>query len=191
MCAGSLAPGCWILGIFATSSQVYGAHGCHLACLVPLLWRPGGPWDDPGTLEGTRKDPGRSRLGFYWFFVDFGNPFWELFTYFWTHKEVFFISISRLFFLVISGSKFGCLGLQKQAFGKGGIAKINFRRNWISYDSRFDFSWFWVAFWPIFMTFVALETGLKIDDFSWWFWGHPRSWDRSWWKVNCSFPGPK
>ena len=86
MCAGSLAPGCQILGIFATRSQVYGAHGCHLACLVPLLWRPGGPWDDPeailgrswddpGTVGGTRKDPVRSRLGFYRFFVDLGDPF--------------------------------------------------------------------------------------------------------------------
>ena len=75
-----------ILGIFATRSQVYGAHGCHLACLVPLLWRPGVPWDDPGTilgrswddpgtLEGTRKGPVRSRLGFYRFFGDFGDPF--------------------------------------------------------------------------------------------------------------------
>ena len=52
MCAGSLAPGCWIFGNFATSSSVYGAYGCHLACLVPLLWRPGGPWDDPGTILG-------------------------------------------------------------------------------------------------------------------------------------------
>ena len=75
MCAGSLGPGCWILAIFATSSQVYGAHGCHLACLVPLLWRPGGPWDDPGTLEGTRKDPVRSRLGFYRFLGDLGDRF--------------------------------------------------------------------------------------------------------------------
>ena len=86
MCASSLAPGCQILGIFATRSQVYGAFGCHLACLVPLLWRPGGPWDDPGTilgrswddpgkLEGTRKGPVTSRLGFYQFFVDFGDPF--------------------------------------------------------------------------------------------------------------------
>ena len=134
MCAGSLALGCQILGIFATRSQVYGVHGCHLACLVPLLWRPGGPWDDPGTilgrswdiggheegpcevqawisidfwwillpmvviwllgastlaswgvlgrswddpgtLEGTRKDLARSRPVFYRFFADLGDPF--------------------------------------------------------------------------------------------------------------------
>ena len=36
---------------------------------------PGRSWDDPGTLEGTRKDPGTSRLGFYRFFVDLGDPF--------------------------------------------------------------------------------------------------------------------
>ena len=32
-------------------------------------------WDDPGTLEDTVKDPVRSRLGFYQFFVDLGDPF--------------------------------------------------------------------------------------------------------------------
>ena len=63
MCAGSLGPGCWILAIFATSSQVYGAHGCHLACLVPLLWRPGGPWDDPGTILGHWRAQGRTLWG--------------------------------------------------------------------------------------------------------------------------------
>ena len=51
MCAGSLAPGCRILDIFAARSQVCGAHGCHLACLVALLWRPGGPWNEPGTIQ--------------------------------------------------------------------------------------------------------------------------------------------
>ena len=35
----------------------------------------GRSWDDPGTLEGTRKGPVRSRLGFYRFVVDFGDPF--------------------------------------------------------------------------------------------------------------------
>ena len=118
---------------------------------MPLLWRPGGPWDDPGTilgrswddpgtLEGTRKDPVRSRLGFCRFFDDFGDPFGELFEHFWTKKIFFFISVSRLLFLLVFGSKFGCPGLEKQVFGMEGIAKINFRRNWISYDSRVDFS---------------------------------------------------
>jgi hypothetical protein len=46
---------------------------------------------------------------------------------------------------MVFGSEFGCPGLQKQAFGMEGIAKINFRRNSISYDSRVEFSWFWVA----------------------------------------------
>ena len=55
-------------------------------------------------------------------------------------KKDFFISISRLLFLLVFGSKFRCLGLEKHAFGMEGIAKINFRRNWISYDSRSDFS---------------------------------------------------
>ena len=67
---------------------------------------------------------------------------------------------------MVFGSEFGCPGLQKQAFGIEGIAKINFRRNSISYDSRVEFSWFWVALGAIFMAFVALETGLKIDGFS-------------------------
>ena len=47
--------------------------------------------------------------------------------------------ISRLLFLLVFGFKFGCMGLEKQAFGMEGIAKINFRRNWISCDSRVDF----------------------------------------------------
>ena len=59
MCAGSLAPRCRILCIIATRSWVYGAHGCHVACLVPLLWRVGGPWDDPGTNLGQWKAQGR------------------------------------------------------------------------------------------------------------------------------------
>ena len=81
MCAGSLALGCQLLVL----SAVYGAHACHLARLMPLFRRPEGSWDgpgtmgqswdDPGTLGGTRKGPVRSRLGFYRFFGDFGDPF--------------------------------------------------------------------------------------------------------------------
>ena len=81
-------------------------------------------------------------------------------------KQHVFISISSLLFLIICGSKFGCLGLQKQAFGKGGIAKINFCRNWISNGSRVIFSCFLVALGLIFMSFGALEAGLKFDEFS-------------------------
>ena len=82
MCAGSLGPGCRILAIFATCFQVYGAHGCHLACLVPLLWRPGGPWDDTGTVLGRSWDIGGHTEGpcevqarILPIFSDFGDPF--------------------------------------------------------------------------------------------------------------------
>ena len=185
MCAGSLA-GCWILGIFATSSQVYGAHGCHLACLVPLLWRPGGPWDDPATILGQWRAQGRTLWGPGLDFIDFlmilGTHSESFLGTFGSKKKLLFISISRLFFLLVFGSKFRCLGLEKHAFGMEGIAKINFRRNWISYDSRSDFSWFLVTLGPIFMIFDALETGSKFDDFLEWFWGHPRSRHQSgWW----------
>jgi hypothetical protein len=139
----------------------------------------GRSWDDPGTLGSTRKDTVRSRLGFYRFLVDLGNAFKQIFEYIWTEKHDLFESNSRLFFLMIFGSEYGCRGLENQAFGKGGIAKINFRINWISYDSRVHFKWFWVALVLIFMTFVALETGSKFDRFSEWFWGHPRSWNLS------------
>ena len=114
-------------------------------------------------------------LRFWSIFCWFWGSFWQLFGYFRRKETVFFISISRLLFLLVFGSKFGCLGLEKQAFGMESIAKINFCRNWISHDSRVDFSWFWVALGSIFMAFVALETGSRIDEFSSWFWGHPRS----------------
>ena len=108
----------------------FGAHGTVL----------GGPWDDPGTLGSTRKDTVRSRLGLYRFLVDLGNPFREFFGYIWIGKHDFFIFISRLLSLMIFGSESGCLGLENQAFGKGGIAKINFCRNWISHVSRVNCS---------------------------------------------------
>ena len=100
----------------------------------------GRSWDDPGTLGSTRKDTLRPRLGFYRFLVDLGDPFREIFGYIWTEKHDLFESIFRLLFLMIFGSESGCLGLENQAFGKGGIAKINFRRSWITHDSRIHFS---------------------------------------------------
>ena len=67
----------------------------------------GRSWDDPGTLEGTRKDPVSSRLGFYRFFVDLGDRFLKVFGDFWTNKNDFFICISRLLFLMILGLNSG------------------------------------------------------------------------------------
>ena len=127
--------------------QIFGGFWCPWvsfgmlgASTLPSWGTLGRSWDDPGTLGSTRKDTVRSRLGFYRFLVDLGDPFREIFGYIWTEKHDFFISISRLLFLMIFGSESGCLGLENQAFGKGGIAKINFRRNWISHDSRVHFS---------------------------------------------------
>ena len=40
------------------------------------------------------------------------------------------------------------------------------------------------------MAFVALENGLKSDEFSGWSWGHPRSWQSTRLGVIGSFPGP-
>ena len=97
--------------------------------MVPSWGTLGRSWDDPGTLGSTRQDTVRSRLGFYRFLVDLGDPFREIFGYIWTEKHDLFISISRLLFLVIFGSESVCLGLGNQAFGKGGIAKIDFRGN--------------------------------------------------------------
>ena len=91
----------------------------------------GRSWGDLGTLEAVR-----SRLGYYRFFVDLDDPFCKLFGCFWTKKRNFF----PMYFQMIFGSEFGCLGLQKQAFGMEGIAQIHFRRNWISYDFTVDFS---------------------------------------------------
>ena len=152
--------------------------------MVPSWGTLGRSWDDPGTLGITRQDSActvRSRLGFYWFLVDLGDPLREIFGYIWIEKHHFFAFISRLLLLMIWGSESGCLGSENQAFGKEGIAKINFCRNWISHVSRVNFSWFWVALGPIFMTYVALETGLKFDGFSWLPRGTPKSRDLSGW----------
>ena len=81
----------------------------------------------------------RSRHGFYRFLFDLGGPLTEISGYIWSEKHDLFISISRLFFLMVFAFESGCLGLKNQAFCKGGIAKVNFRSNWVSHDSRIHF----------------------------------------------------
>ena len=162
----------------------FGAHGTVLG--------------DPGTILGRSWDIRDYKIGHCevqaWILLIFSWFRGPIERDFWVHlerKHEFFTFISRLLVLMISGSESGCLGSENQAFGKEGIAKINFCRNWISHVSRVNFSWFWVALGPIFMTCVALENGLEFDDFSEWFWGHPRSCDHSRLRVICLSPGPK
>ena len=98
-------------------------------------WRSlGRSWDDPGTLEGTRKGPVRSRLGFYRFFGDFGDPFWELFWYFWTKETVFSYLFPACFFCWFLGLNLGVRAcknkhlawkvLQKSTFAEIGFLVI-------------------------------------------------------------------
>ena len=96
----------------------------------------------------------------------FRDPVLKAFQVLWIKKVCLFMLVSRFLFLAIFGSEIGCLGLEKQAADKGGIAKIKFRRNWISHDFWVHFLLFCVALEKIFMTFVAQETGLRFGDFS-------------------------
>ena len=72
--------------------------------------------------------------------------------------------VSRFLFLVIFGTESRCLGLGNKHWAKGVLKNTTFRKNRISHDSPVNFSW--VVLGPIFMSFVALETSLKFDDFS-------------------------
>ena len=83
------------------------SFGMLCASTVPSLGTLGRSWDDLRTLGSTRKDTVRSRLGFYRFLFDLGDPFREIFGYIWTEKHDLFISISRLFFLMIFGMNLG------------------------------------------------------------------------------------
>ena len=135
---------CWLLGAgFLAFLQPV------LRFMVPMgaIWHAWclyfGVLEDPGTILGRSRDIGGHWEGPFevqaWILSIFSC---KLFGYFWTKQKQFFISISRLLFLLVFGSKLGCLGLEKHGFGMGLIAKINFCRNWISHDSRVDFSWF-------------------------------------------------
>ena len=93
------------------------------------------PWDDLGALGSTTKDTLRSRLGFSSIFDGFRDPILKASRVPWIKKSVF-LHAGFLFFLFLKvlGSESGCLELENQVFCMGGIAKINFRRSWISYD---------------------------------------------------------
>ena len=61
------------LGInFHADLGIVGTQTCSLACLVTSLWRPGGAL---GRSLDIGEDTWRSRLGFYCFLADLGDPF--------------------------------------------------------------------------------------------------------------------
>ena len=104
----------------------FGTQACHLACLVPPLWRLGGPWDDPGTLGGTRKDTLRSRLRFYWFSKNLGAPVWKFFGYLGPNNVHFVMLVPRFLFLMIFGSVFGSLGLETKHLASEALQETTF-----------------------------------------------------------------
>ena len=65
-----------------------------------------------------------------WISVDFGEISGPPFGSFWQFLERKVCFLECVFashaFLMISGSESGCLGLQNQGFGVGGIAKTSF-----------------------------------------------------------------
>ena len=66
----------------------------------------------------------------------------------------FVLLVSRILFLMTFNSESGCLGLQKQAFGIGSIAKFVFRKSWISRDFMVHvlrFGWPWDQFSLLFV----------------------------------------
>ena len=100
----------------------------------------GGPWGDPGTLGFASKDTWRPRPDCLLIFCRFRDPILGAFWVPWTKNLCLFMLVSNFLFLVIFGSESRCLGLEEQAFGKGGVATNNSRRNWISYDPMVHFS---------------------------------------------------
>ena len=84
------------------------------------------------------------------------------------------MQVPRLLFLMIFGSESECLGLENQAFGIRSIAKNNFHKSWISHKSESILNAF-ECLGSVFMILAALESGLKLDDFSTCFWGHARA----------------
>ena len=71
-----------------------------------------------------------------------GAQFWEFSVYSGSKKVYFVMLFPRLFFLIIVGFEFRCLGLEDQAFDIRRIAKRNFHRRRISFNSRVPLSWF-------------------------------------------------
>ena len=151
-----------ILGGLGTNFHVdlcaFVTETCCLAFLVASLWRPGGPWDDPGTFGSTRKDT-------LIFLLIQGRHFYSLLGTL-DQKSVFLLPVSSLLFLVIFGSESGC-----QGFTKTSIWQRRYCKNQLS--QKLDFSSFQGPFFMIlgslgtnFHDFSCPGDWLEIDDLS-------------------------
>ena len=179
MCSGSLAPGCRILGIFATRSQVYGVIW-HAWCLYfGVLGDPetilGRSWDIGGHEEGPCEVQAWILLIFSWFLGPILRAFWELLD---QKRSFFSISISRLLFLLLLSLNLGVWDW-KTCIWHGRYCK-----NQLS--QKLDFLWFQGRFFMIlgslgttFHGFCCLGDCLENSWIFMWFWGHPRSWEPS------------
>ena len=139
---------------------------CSLACLVALLWRPGGPGSILGHWGAQEKNTWKSSFEFVLIVGGFMDPILTAFWAPWTKNLCLFMLVSSFFFLMVFGSESGCLGLENKHLAwdflqQSTFAEIGFLM--LPGSSFHDFGW---PSGPIFMTFVALETGLKFDDFS-------------------------
>ena len=132
---------CWNVCWLAGSLMPDALHFCNQIS--------GWSWDDPGTLEGTRKDPVRSWLGFYRFLVGLKEPFWELLNIFERKNEILsYLLPSCLFWWFLSGNLgvWDCKNkplvmevLQKSSFAGSGFLMI-------PGSILHDFGWPWKPF---------------------------------------------
>ena len=153
--------------------------------MVPPLWRLGEPWGDLGNWGALR-----SRLRFLLILRWFWDPILQVCWAPWTNQGLFCHGCFQASFSAGLGYEWAS-GVGKPNTWYERYCKNHF--SWKFYFSWFQvhfFLWFWVALGPICMTFVALETGLKFDDSSWWCWGYPRSWEPSGCTLNWRIPGP-
>ena len=113
----------------------------------------GRSWDDPGTLEGTRKDPVRFRLGFYRFFVDLGDQFRKIFGYIWIEKHVFPYLFPGCFFSWFLGLNLGVWDWKTKHLAREVLQKSLFAASGFLMIPGFIFHvfrWPWDQFsWPL------------------------------------------
>ena len=143
MCAGSWMPDSWhfckeISGLRCPRVS-FGMLGASTLGSWGALGR---SWGDPGTLEGTRKDLVRSRLGFSRLCVDLGDLFWKLFKYLWTKKEDFSYLFPGCFFWWF------LVWIWVSGIAKTSICHGRYCKNQLS--QKFDFLWFQGHFFMIF-----------------------------------------